>query len=134
MRVTADAPTGAAAPAGEPAALAPLAVRRASGLSAGKLWAFVKRGFLHAASYRLNFLGTYLGGLLSVVFFSVLARFYGNSAPAALAPYGGDYFTFLLIGAADRGVGRRVGGGPHAAARSASDCLSTVTSPSSRGP
>ena len=48
----------------------------------------------------LNFLGTYIGGLLSVVFFAVLAQFYGNAQPAALAPYGGDYFTFLLIGSA----------------------------------
>ena len=108
MRATAETPASpavAASDAAEPAAdvsagLAPVVLRQGSGLSAGKLWAFVKRGFLHAASYRLNFLGTYLGGLLSVVFFSVLARFYGNSAPAALAPYGGDYFTFLLIGAA----------------------------------
>jgi len=87
----------------DPLAAAPLglaAQRGGSGLSPGKVWAFVRRGFLHAASYRLNFIGTYIGGLLSVVFFAVLARFYGNSQPAALAPYGGDYFTFLLIGAA----------------------------------
>ena len=74
------------------------AVRAASGLSLPKVWAFVQRGFLHASSYRLNFLGTYIGGILSVVFFSVLAGFYGNAQPAALAAYG-DYFTFLLIGA-----------------------------------
>jgi ABC-2 type transport system permease protein len=77
----------------------PLTLRGDRRLSLGKLWAFLLRGFLHAASYRLNFLGTYVGGLLSVVFFSVLARFYGNAQPAALAAYGGDYFTFLLIGA-----------------------------------
>jgi ABC-2 type transport system permease protein len=69
-------------------------------LTPSKLWAFVQRGFLHASSYRLNFLGTYLGGILSVVFFAILANFYGNARPAALAPYGGDYYTFLLIGAA----------------------------------
>ena len=67
-------------------------------MSLPKLLAFVKRGFLHASSYRLNFVGTYLSGLLVVIFFAVLAKFYGNSQPAALAPYGGDYFTFLLIG------------------------------------
>ena len=76
----------------------PLPAPRSLGLL--KLVAFVRRGFLHAASYRLNFLGTYVGGLLSVVFFAVLAQFYGNAQPAALAPYNGDYFTFLLIGAA----------------------------------
>src|SRR5258708_37832230 len=97
----AAADTRAQAPAGTPPS-APLnagAVRAASGLSLPKVWAFVKRGFLHASSYRLNFLGTYVGGILSVVFFSVLAQFYGNAQPAALAAYG-DYFTFLLIGAA----------------------------------
>jgi ABC-2 type transport system permease protein len=66
-------------------------------MSLSKLPAFVKRGFLHASSYRLNFAGTYLSGVLVIVFFAVLARFYENAQPAALAPYG-DYFTFLLIG------------------------------------
>ncbi len=80
------------------AADAPIPSGRGLGLI--KLYAFIRRGFLHAASYRLNFLGTYVGGLLSVVFFAVLAQFYGNAQPAALAPYNGDYFTFLLIGAA----------------------------------
>lgn len=75
-------------------------------LALSKLLAFTKRGFLQASSYRLNFVGTYLGGVLSVIFFSVLAQFYGFAAgqarplPEALAPYGGDYFTFLLIGGA----------------------------------
>jgi ABC-2 type transport system permease protein len=62
-----------------------------------KLLAFLQRGFLHASSYRLNFFGAYLGTALSVVFFAILAQFYGNARSAALAPYG-DYFTFLLIG------------------------------------
>ena len=65
-----------------------------------KLLAFVQRGFWHASSYRLNFFGAYLGTALSVVFFAILARFYGDAQPAALAPYGGGYFTFLLIGGA----------------------------------
>jgi len=69
-------------------------------LTPAKLLAFIQRGFLHASSYRLNFFGAYLGTALSVVFFAILARFYGNARPAALAPYGGDYFTFLLIGGA----------------------------------
>lgn len=81
-------------------ALARASSHGAAPINASKAVAFVKRGFLHASSYRLNFFGTYLGGLLSVVFFAVLARFYGSAQPAALAPYGGDYFTFLLIGGA----------------------------------
>jgi ABC-2 type transport system permease protein len=63
-----------------------------------KLLAFIKRGFWHASSYRLNFVGNYLGSVLVLLFFYVLAQFYGVARPAALAEYGGDYFTFLLIG------------------------------------
>lgn len=62
------------------------------------LLALVRRGFLHAASYRLNFFGNYLGAALVVVFFYVLADFYGQARPAGLALFGGDTFTFLLIG------------------------------------
>lgn len=54
------------------------------------------RGLLVAKSYRLNFVGTYLGGALYVFFYALLARFIGQR-PAAIAEYG-DYFTFLLIG------------------------------------
>ena len=67
-------------------------------LAPNKLFAFLKRGFLHAASYRLNFLGNYFGSLLVIIFFAVLAQFYGQARPAALGEYNGDYFTFLLIG------------------------------------
>src|SRR5262245_23232054 len=63
-----------------------------------KTLAFIKRGFWHASSYRLNFVGNYLGSVLVLLFFYVLAQFYGVARPAALAEYGGDYFTFLLIG------------------------------------
>jgi ABC-2 type transport system permease protein len=96
----ADAAANAGPDAAGSAPFRDVAVRAGGGLSPGKIWAFIKRGFLHASSYRLNFLGTYIGGILSVVFFAVLAHFYGNAQPAALAAYGGDYFTFLLIGAA----------------------------------
>ncbi len=63
-----------------------------------KLTAFITRGFLHASSYRLNFIGNYLGSVLVMIFYAVLAQFYGLARPASLAQYGGDYFTFLLIG------------------------------------
>ena len=61
-----------------------------------KLSAFTQRGFRLASSYRLNFVGTYLGGVLLVVFFAVLQNLFG-AHPPAIARYG-DYFTFLLIG------------------------------------
>jgi ABC-2 type transport system permease protein len=61
-----------------------------------KLAAFIRRGFLDAASYRLNFAGTYFSGVMYVVFYALLARFIGQT-PLGVAAYG-DYFTFLLIG------------------------------------
>jgi ABC-2 type transport system permease protein len=63
-----------------------------------KLWALARRGWLQAASYRLNFIGNYLGALVVLVFFYVLAQFYGQARPVSIEAYGGDYFTFLLIG------------------------------------
>jgi ABC-2 type transport system permease protein len=61
--------------------------------------AFVRRDFRLERSYRLAFL-TSLGGtfttLLSAGFLSRLVP--GNTA--ALRPYGGDYFTFVLVGTA----------------------------------
>lgn len=54
------------------------------------------RGFLIAKSYRLNFIGTYFGGALYVLFYFVLARFIGTQ-PASVKEFG-DYFTYLLIG------------------------------------
>lgn len=64
--------------------------------SVNKLRAFVIRGLLDASSYRLNFFGTYFGGILYVVFYYLLATFIGQP-PAGVKEYG-DYFTFLLIG------------------------------------
>lgn len=61
-----------------------------------KLWALTLRSLLIARSYRLNFVGTYLGGALYVFFYALLARFVGQQ-PSAIVEYG-DYFTFLLIG------------------------------------
>jgi ABC-2 type transport system permease protein len=75
-------------------------IRRERALTPAKLLAFVERGLWQASSYRLNFAGAYVGAGLTVVFMWVLAGFYGSARPPALAAYGGDYFTFLLIGVA----------------------------------
>ncbi len=60
------------------------------------MWALIRRGFLIAKSYRLNFVGTYFGGALYIFFYALLANFVGQQ-PAAIREFGG-YFTFLLIG------------------------------------
>lgn len=66
--------------------------------SAKKAWAFVKRDFLIATSYRVAFLMQ----LLSVVLWVPICYFIGEGISSGdsdlLEPYGGDYFAFLLIG------------------------------------
>ncbi|MBA2280260.1 MAG: ABC transporter permease [Acidimicrobiia bacterium] len=61
--------------------------------------AFVRRDFRLERSYRLSFL-TQLGGAFTTL---LSAGFLSRLVPAdqvALRPYGGDYFTFVLIGTA----------------------------------
>jgi ABC-2 type transport system permease protein len=60
--------------------------------------AFLRRDFLENASYRLAFALRFFGfgvGLLSIYF---TARFINVSRNPLLAPYGGDYFAFSLVG------------------------------------
>ncbi|MBI3763622.1 MAG: ABC transporter permease [Chloroflexi bacterium] len=75
---------------------APSSVASRGAIILNKLLALITRGFLDASSYRLNFIGTYFGGVLYVVFYALLARFIGKP-PAGVQAYG-DYFTYLLIG------------------------------------
>jgi len=65
-----------------------------------KLGAFIKRDFLIEASYRLNFLLRFLGNFLFILIFYFIARLFGNSPIPYLELYGGDYFSFVLIGIA----------------------------------
>jgi ABC-2 type transport system permease protein len=60
--------------------------------------AFLRRDFVEAASYRLAFALRFFGfavGLLTVFF---TARFINLSRNPLLTPYGGDFFSFSLIG------------------------------------
>ncbi|WP_319477617.1 ABC transporter permease [Marispirochaeta aestuarii] len=62
-----------------------------------KAWAFLKRDFLIASSYQLNFVLTSLNSL----FILTLLYFIGgmiDSRSLGLEQYGGDYFSFVLIG------------------------------------
>lgn len=62
--------------------------------------AFLVRDLRVAWSYRLSFIFG-LGSLVfSVVSLKFVAQLVNDGAPADLAPYGGDYFTFAIIGAA----------------------------------
>jgi len=68
-----------------------------------KPWAFVRRDFGDAASYKLSFLMQIAGIFLSILTFFFLSRLFGGVAVPYLKPYGGDYFSFVLIGIAFAG-------------------------------
>lgn len=65
-----------------------------------KAWAFVKRDFLQNASYRLNSVFQLLGVLFSCLTFFFFSRFIQDQQIETLAPYGGKYFPFALVGIA----------------------------------
>ncbi|WP_457575804.1 ABC transporter permease [Desulfomarina sp.] len=65
-----------------------------------KPMAFLIRDFRIAASYRLQFIMQGTGVLFTSTLFFMLARMIGDQKLASLESYGGDYFSFLLIGVA----------------------------------
>lgn len=66
----------------------------------GKPLAFMVRDFKIAASYRLQFLMQSVGILLTTFSFSLIDKMFDGGSLPALAPYGGDFFAFVLIGIA----------------------------------
>jgi ABC-2 type transport system permease protein len=62
--------------------------------------AFLKRDFSVALSYRLGFMLEILGIFFGVASFYFLSRLFGNALVPQLEQYGGDYFSFVLIGLA----------------------------------
>jgi ABC-2 type transport system permease protein len=68
-----------------------------------KAFAFVKRDFRLETSYRLSFFLQLFGIFFSVFMFYYVSKLLGEAATPYLAPYGGDYFSFVLIGIAFAG-------------------------------
>ena len=62
--------------------------------------AFIKRDVSLALSYRLSFLFQFLGILLTLATFYFLSKLIGGAMADSLETYGGDYFTFVLLGLA----------------------------------
>jgi ABC-2 type transport system permease protein len=62
--------------------------------------AFLRRDWLNETSYRFSFLLQFFGVFFSVAVFHFVAQLFGDAAAAFLEPYGGDYFSFVLIGIA----------------------------------
>jgi ABC-2 type transport system permease protein len=65
--------------------------------------AFLKRDFSQELSYRLSFIMQLGGILFSVAIFYFVARLFGSAVAPQLETYGGDYFSFVLIGLAFTG-------------------------------
>jgi ABC-2 type transport system permease protein len=64
---------------------------------------FLKRDASLAVSYRLSFILQIGGIFLSVASFYFLSKLFGSALVPQLAEYGGDYFSFVLIGLAFTG-------------------------------
>jgi ABC-2 type transport system permease protein len=65
--------------------------------------AFLKRDFSQNISYRLSFIMQIVGIIFSVASFYFLSELFGGAVAPQLAAYGGDYFSFVLIGLAFMG-------------------------------
>jgi ABC-2 type transport system permease protein len=68
-----------------------------------KGWAFLKKDWRNLKSYRLAFAMQFLGIFFSVAIFFFISRLVGGSVNPYLKSYGGDYFSFVLIGIAFTG-------------------------------
>lgn len=65
--------------------------------------AFLRRDFSQALSYRLSFLLQIGGIFFSVAIFYFLSELFGGAITPQLETYGGNYFSFVLIGLAFTG-------------------------------
>ncbi|MDP2939189.1 MAG: ABC transporter permease [Candidatus Omnitrophota bacterium] len=65
-----------------------------------KAFAFIRRDFLIQTSYRLNFFVHWASILISILTLYYLSMLFGKQANPYLVSYGGDYFSFVIIGVA----------------------------------
>lgn len=73
-------------------------------MSALKLWAFFKRDILEASSYKLNFIFSFFGIFFSSATFYFVSKLVSGNSSSPISVYGGDYFSFVIIGLAFSGV------------------------------
>jgi ABC-2 type transport system permease protein len=69
-------------------------------LSMKKPLAFVWRDFMNEKSYKLAFSMQFFGIFITTLTFFFLSRLLGDVSISYLKPYGGNYFSFVLIGIA----------------------------------
>jgi ABC-2 type transport system permease protein len=64
-----------------------------------KLLAFLRRDFREALTYKFSFVYSFVGIFFSTATFFFVAKLVPSGAPA-LGPFGGDYFSFAVVGVA----------------------------------
>lgn len=69
-----------------------------------KLWAFLKRDFQEESSYKFSFVASFIGIFLSSATFFFISKLISPNSASVLEPYGGDYFSFVIIGIAFSGL------------------------------
>jgi ABC-2 type transport system permease protein len=62
--------------------------------------AFVYRDFINETSYKFAFLMQFINIFISTLTFFFLSKLFGQAVVSRLEPYGGNYFSFVLIGIA----------------------------------
>ncbi len=65
----------------------------------GRLAAFLRRDFREALTYKFSFISSFAGILLSSATFYFVAKLVPHGTPS-LGPFGGDYFSFAVVGVA----------------------------------
>jgi ABC-2 type transport system permease protein len=65
-----------------------------------KPMAFLRRDFIIATGYRLHFAGQFVSILVTTFMFFSLSKLIDQDSSPYLSSYGGDYFSFVLIGIA----------------------------------
>jgi ABC-2 type transport system permease protein len=72
---------------------------RSTALLPGRLSAFLRRDFREALTYKFSFVSSFAGILLSSATFYFVAKLVPLGTPS-LGPFGGDYFSFAVVGVA----------------------------------
>ncbi|HSE84408.1 MAG TPA: ABC transporter permease [Thermodesulfobacteriota bacterium] len=62
--------------------------------------AFIQRDFINETTYRFSFLTQFFGILVSTLTFFFVAKLLKDVGASYMKPYGGSYFSFVLIGVA----------------------------------
>lgn len=69
-----------------------------------KLYAFLKRDWLEQSSYKFSFIASFISIFISSATFFFISKLISGPGKSSLDPYGGDYFSFVIVGIAFSGI------------------------------